>query len=95
MYSRACVIDMVKNKMLLIGGLPKSRTFCEFGHFFPCFVIRKFFNAMNVKNLTILTFLTCLKLFDFFPRESFFFAIVSTLKVYSQSLTKTAKLQLL
>ena len=51
-YSRACIIHMVKNKVLLIGSPPKSRNFCKFGHFFPCFVIRKFFNAINVKNLT-------------------------------------------
>ena len=85
MYSRACVVHMVKNKVLLIGGAPKSRNFREFDYFFPCFVIRKFFNAMKVKNLTILTFLTCLKLFHFFPRESFFLRQFLPLK-YTHSL---------
>ena len=49
MYSRAYVIHMVKNIVLLMGGLPKSRNFREFGHFFLCFVIRKFFNARTWK----------------------------------------------
>ena len=82
MYCWACVIHMVKNKVLLIDSPPKSRNFRKLHHFFPCFVTRKFFNEMNVKNLTIPTFLTCLKLFDFWSFEVRSFLSISKWQLY-------------
>ena len=79
MYCQVCVIYMVKTKVLLMDSPPKSRNFHELHHFFPCFVTRKFFNEMNVKNLTILT---CLKLFDFWSFEVRNFLLISKWQIY-------------
>ena len=52
-----------------MDGPPKSRNFHEFGHFFPVFVFRQFFHAMNVKSLRFekfLAFVTYFKLGKYF-----------------------------
>ena len=52
-----------------MDGLPKSRNFHEFGHFFLVFVFHQFFHAMNVKSLCFekfLAFVTYFKLGKYF-----------------------------
>ena len=66
-----------------INGYMKSYPFREFSHFYPCFVIRKFFHARNLFQRYFFR-----EIFLYLLHSDFFLAKVSTFKVYLRPLAK-------
>ena len=76
-----------------INGYMKSQPFREFSHFYPCFVIRKFFHAMNVFISKIFLSRNFFIFVTYLKSSDFFLAKVSTFKVYLRPLAKAIELQ--